>query len=291
MTNQNHESPKTYNFTANKDQATVDGFGDEWVRFDQVDMLEADRYEIFESYFSIFPWKDLPTNAVGFDLGCGSGRWAKLVAPRVGKLHCIDPNVAIDVARKNLYLQNNCEFHRAGVDDIPVPDWSMDFGYSLGVLHHIPDTRAALAACVAKLKSGAPFLLYLYYAFDNRPSWFRGLWKTSELLRGIVSRLPHGLRYVVSQLIAALIYWPLARFAKLVEFLGFDVKNFPLAPYRHWGFYVMRTDALDRFGTQLEQRFSRNEILQMMESAGLEQIVFSEKNPFWCAVGFAKAKR
>ena len=275
----------------NKHQATVDGFGDEWERFDQTGMTEANRKEIFDSYFSVFPWDNLPKNAIGFDLGCGSGRWAKLIAPRVGKLHCIDPSVAINVARKNLLDQTNCEFHNVGVDDIPVPDHSMDFGYSLGVLHHIPDTCAALAACVAKLKPGAPFLLYLYYAFDNRPSWFRLLWQMSELIRGLVSRMPHGLRYVMSQIIAALIYWPLARFAKLAESLGFDVKNYPLAAYRHWGFYVMRTDALDRFGTRLEQRFSRIEIQQMMESAGLEGIVFSEKIPFWCAVGFARTVR
>lgn len=272
----------------NKHQATVDGFGDEWERFDQTGMSNTDSSDIFQNYFSIFPWENLPKNAVGFDLGCGSGRWAKAVAPRVGKLHCIDPSVAIDVARKNLQGQTNCEFHSAGVDDIPVPDHSMDFGYSLGVLHHIPDTNAALASCVTKLKPGAPFLLYLYYAFDNRPTWFKLLWQTSELIRGIASRMPHGLRYVMSQIIAALLYWPLARFAKFAEFLGADVKNYPLAPYRHWGFYVMRTDALDRFGTRLEQRFSRIEIQRMMESVGLVGIVFSEKTPFWCAVGYAK---
>jgi ubiquinone/menaquinone biosynthesis C-methylase UbiE len=275
----------------NKDQATVDGFGDEWERFDQTGMSEENTKDIFDAYFSVFPWSILPKDAIGFDLGCGSGRWAKLVAPRVGKLHCIDPSVAINVARKNLLEHTNCEFHNVGVDDIPVPDRSMDFGYSLGVLHHVPDTSTALSACVVKLKPGAPFLLYLYYAFDNRPSWFRGLWKTSELIRGLVSRLPHGLRYVMSQIIAALIYWPLARLAKFVESLGFDVKNYPLAPYRHWGFYVMRTDALDRFGTRLEQRFTRDEIQKMMEAAGLEGIVFSEKIPFWCAVGFARKAR
>ena len=275
----------------NLDSKTVEGFGDEWSRFDQTGMASEDTKRLFEGYFAVFPWTKLPKDSVGFDLGCGSGRWAKLVAPQVGKLHCIDPSVAIEVARRNLQGLTNCEFHHSGVDDIPIPDRSMDFGYSLGVLHHIPDTRAALASCVEKLKPGAPFLLYVYYAFDNRPSWFRGLWKISELIRGLVSRMPHGLRYVVSQIIAALIYWPLARFAKLAESLGFDVKNYPLAPYRHWGFYVMRTDALDRFGTRLEQRFSRIEIQQMMESAGLEGIVFSEKHPFWCAVGFARTVR
>jgi hypothetical protein len=144
---------------------------------------------------------------------------------------------------------------------------------------------------VAKLKPGAPFLLYLYYKFDNRPAWFRLIWKTSELIRGLVSRMPHGLRYVISQIIAALIYWPLARFAGLAESFGLDVKNFPLSAYRNLGFYVMRTDALDRFGTRLEQRFSRAEIQRMMELAGLDGIVFSEKIPFWCAVGFAKTER
>lgn len=229
----------------------------------------------------------MPNGAVGFDLGCGSGRWAKLVAPRVGILHCIDPSSAIDVARKNLASLSNCEFRKAGVDDIPLRDQSMDFGYSLGVLHHIPDTRAALASCVAKLKPGAPFLLYLYYAFDNRPMWFRMLWKVSDWVRKVVSALPYGLRYAVSQVIAALVYWPLARAAKLAESLSINVANFPLSSYRDCGFYVMRTDALDRFGTRLEQRFTKVEIENMMVSVGLEDISFSE-DPYWCAVGYAR---
>lgn len=267
---------------------TVEGFGDEWSRFDQTGMSDDDAKRLFDGYFFIFPWHDLPENAVGFDLGCGSGRWAKLVAQRVGKLHCIDPSIAIEVARKNLRAFVNCEFHQAGVDDIPIRDQSMDFGYSLGVLHHVPDTRAALAACVSKLKPGAPFLLYLYYAFDNRPVWFRAIWQVSDRIRKVVSSMPHGIRYLMSQIIAVLVYWPLAKSAKLAEKLGFDVHNFPLASYRNWGFYVMRTDALDRFGTCLEQRFTKEEINKMMEAAGLENIRFSEGLPYWCAVGYAK---
>jgi hypothetical protein len=50
----------------------------------------------------------------------------------------------------------------------------------------------------------------------------------------------------------------------------------------------MRTDALDRFGTKLEQRFTAAQIRQMMERAGLERITFSNSVPFWCAVGFKK---
>ena len=273
---------------SNVDIKTVEGFGDEWERFDQSALNERERNEIFSGYFAIFPWDVLPPNAVGCDIGCGSGRWAKLVAPRVGHLHCVDPSVAIDVAKRNLVGQPNVSFHQAGVDDLPLADGSMDFGYSLGVLHHIPNTAAAMTACVKTLKPGAPFLVYLYYAFDNRPAWFRAIWKASDLVRRVVANQPHGLRYFLSQILAVTLYWPLARAASLAERAGLNVENWPLTAYRGLSFYTMRTDALDRFGTQLEQRFTRAEIDAMMRASGLENIQFSEKPAFWCAVGTRK---
>lgn len=271
----------------NIDQNTVDGFGDEWERFDQASLSEKELQEIFDSYFSIFPWHILTNSSVGFDLGCGSGRWAKLVAPRVKKLHCIDPSSAIDVAKHNLINNPNCEFHQADVEKMPLTDASMDFGYSLGVLHHIPDTQKGMVECVKKLKPGSPFLVYLYYAFDNRPIWFRFLWKFSDIMRKGISKLPHSLRHLVCEIIATIIYMPLAKLSYLLEKFGLNVINIPLSDYRNRSFYTMRTDALDRFGTRLEQRFTKNEINKMMETAGLENITFS-KNTYWCAVGFRK---
>ena len=162
----------------------------------------------------------------------------------------------------------------------------MDFGYSLGVLHHVPDTQAGIEACAHKLKPGAPFLVYLYYNFDNRPWWFRAIWRLSDILRTMVSHFPHRLRYFSSQVLALLVYVPLARFSWAMEKTGVNVGNYPLSAYRNLSFYTMRTDALDRFGTRLEQRFSRVQIRAMMEKAGLERVEFSENEPFWCAVGY-----
>ena len=121
----------------NIDHLTVEGFGDEWNRFDQSSLSNEEHKRYFDMYFSIFPKDILNENSVGFDLGCGSGRWAKLVAPHVGTLKCIDPSNAIEVAKANLRENLNCEFFKAGVDNMPIDDNSMDFGYSLGVLHHI----------------------------------------------------------------------------------------------------------------------------------------------------------
>jgi len=270
----------------NIDPATVKGFGEEWAAYDQIELDERDYQELFSGYFSIFPFDELPANAEGFDLGCGSGRWAAGVIDRVGTLHCIDPSSeALGVARKRLGHNPSARFHHAGVDEIPLADGSQDFGYSLGVLHHIPDTRAALNACVRKLKPGAPFLVYLYYRFDNKPAWFRAVWRTSDFGRQLISRMPFWLRKATTTGLAGLIYWPLTRVALLAEKAGRNVANYPLSPYRHMTFYTMRTDALDRFGTRLEQRFTRAEIEKMMREAGLDDVRFSERVPFWTAVG------
>jgi SAM-dependent methyltransferase len=171
------------------------------------------------------------------------------------------------------------------VEAIPLPDSSADFGYSLGVLHHIPDTQKGIADCVRKLKPGAPFLVYLYYAFDNRPWWFRAIWITSDRLRRFFSKLPFPLKSLICEAIAVLVYWPLARTAWLLEKLGASVASFPLSAYRRRSLYLMRNDALDRFGTRLERRFTRNQIREMMQSAALESITFGEI-PHWCAVGY-----
>jgi SAM-dependent methyltransferase len=271
--------------TSNLDSDVVKGFGDEWSRFDQLSLSVDELSSMFDNYFHIFPWECLPADAVGFDLGCGSGRWARLVAPRIGKLHLIDPSGAIEVAKRNLEGQPNCEFHKASVDDIPLADGSCDFGYSLGVLHHIPDPEAGLQQCVRKLKRGAPFLLYLYYRFDNRPAWFKAVWKASDIGRQIVSKLPYSARFAASQLLAAGIYFPLARTARLIEKLGIDPQLIPLSQYRQNSFYTMRTDALDRFGTRLEKRFTKIEMRRMMENCGLTEITFSDRS-FWTAIGY-----
>jgi len=270
----------------NVDPATVRDFGREWRRFDQSGVSEEELSQLFDRYFAVFPWESLPPGAAGFDAGCGSGRWAALVAPRVGRLHCVDASTdALGVARERLAGLGNVSVHAAALDAMPLPDASMDFGYSIGVLHHLPNPAAGLAACVQKLKRGAPMLVYIYYAFDNRPAWYRALWRASDVLRRAISKAPFRLKSAVAEICAAVIYWPLARGARLFDRLGFDVTNWPLSAYRQRSYYTMRTDALDRFGTRLEHRMSRAQIKALMERTGLRDIRFYDHEPFWCAVG------
>lgn len=274
----------------NIDERVISGFGDEWTRFPQDRLSEIERRRIFEDYFCIFPWERLPEEGgIGADIGCGSGRWAALVAPKVKRLHAVDGSQeALDVAKTNLVEHRNVEFHRATIDRLPFQEKSLDFAYCLGVLHAVPDPAGAMKAIGRTLKPGAPLLLYLYYNFDNRPLWYRMIWQLSSLLRLGISRLPYFLRYAVTQTIAVFVYWPIARTGGLLERLHSCPDAWPLAYYRDKSLYVMRTDALDRFGTMLERRFTRPEIYSMLAEADFEEIRFSDRPPYWCVVGIKK---
>ena len=273
----------------NFDQKTIDDFGDEWNLFQQNKLSGKELFNIYKNYFSIFPWNQINKSSIGADIGCGTGRWAYYVAPEIKTLYCVDPSSkALNIAKSNLNSNDNCVFLKEHVGNLSLQNDSLDFAYSLGVLHHIPDTFKALKECVKKLKKGAPFLVYLYYNFENKSFFLKFIWKLSNILRKIISSIPFKIKKLITDFLALIIYLPLARLSLLFSKLNINPSFIPLSFYKDKSFYTMRTDSLDRFGTKIEQRFSKNEIHEMMTASNLTRIIFLEREPFWVAVGFKK---
>jgi hypothetical protein len=83
------------------------------------------------------------------------------------------------------------------------------------------------------------------------------------------------------------VYWPLARLSRLLHKIGARrlAELFPLTLYRDCSFRIMRNDSLDRFGTRVEHRFSRAQVIAVMSKAGLRDIRVSPGSPFWHAIG------
>ena len=160
----------------NLDINTVKSFGEEWSRYDQTELKYEEAEKYFNDYFAVFPWEMITSESVGFDMGCGTGRWARLFADKVKLLNCIEPSKAINVAKKNLGYKKNLCFINGDANNSGLEFNSQDFGYCLGVLHHIPNTQEAIDACVRLLKPGAPFLVYIYYFFDDKPWWYKKIW-------------------------------------------------------------------------------------------------------------------
>jgi SAM-dependent methyltransferase len=262
------------------DPATVDAFGDEWSRFDH--FSEEDIRQVAAEYFDVFTEAELRQVESALDVGCGSGRWSRFLAPYVSELHAVDPSEACFVAQRNLSEFKHAHVARAAADNLPFAENSFDLVICLGVLHHIPDTKGALKAICKHIRSGGSLLLYLYYDLSDRSWAFRALHRMAEIKRWWISKLPHFWKTLFSDVIAVTVYLPFILLAKAVtvasERFGAQM---PLSYYRDKSWHIIRNDARDRFGTPLEQRFSKEEIRTMLKNAGMHNVVFSEQAPYW----------
>lgn len=270
----------------NIDLKTVESFGKEWTKFDSFNTEEISN--IGDEYFDIITEAHVNKNSYVLDLGCGTGRWTKYLAPQVKFIEAVDPSEAVLSAANLLKNETNVRVTQSSVDNLPFEDNSFDFAFSLGVLHHIPNTEKALSKIVAKLKPEGYLLLYLYYNLDNRGNFYKLIFNLSSIFRKVISQSPTSLKQFICDTIAITVYIPFITMSRVLKnILPKQTlwKKIPLSYYVEKSFNVIRNDALDRFGTPLEQRFSKEEITKMMESCGLTNITFSNKEPYWHAVG------
>jgi SAM-dependent methyltransferase len=269
-----------------EENKVIRDFGDEWERFDFLDLDKLlSLQEQFEKYIKPLPEGFLEQNKLIIaDIGAGSGRWSYFLKHFAAKLYVIEPSSkAFNVACSRFNNEKRITLLNQSVESNQVPASSLDLAVSLGVLHHIRDTGAAIKQVSEKIKPGGYFLGYLYYSLENKSIFYRAIWKISNLARLMISNLPKPLKESISEIIALLVYWPLARFSRALTVLKIPSTGIPLHHYENLSFHVMRNDALDRFGTSLENRFSRAQITEMLVSAGFEEssIYFSDGEPFW----------
>lgn len=269
----------------NIDKKVVDEFGDEWLKFFEQD--DALVKKGGDEYFDILNDTIINSKTYVLDIGCGTGRWTKYLIQKVGFIEAIDPSNAIFAADKLLGKTENVRLSKASIETLPFADGTFDFVMSIGVLHHTPNTHQALIDCVKKVKKGGYFYVYLYYNLENRGFFYKTLFKLSDLVRRIVSRLPRKMKHLICDVLAIIFYMPFISLGRFFKSLGFRnlANRMPLHGYQNHSFFIIRNDSLDRFGTRLEKRFSSKQIIEMMESAGLTDIVVSPGIPLYHAVG------
>ncbi len=102
------------------------------------------------------------------EVGCGRGAGARLIMKtfRPFHLHATDLDTAMmEKAASYLSAAERATIHLCAADlvALPYPSCSMDALFGFGVLHHIPDWRAALAEVSRVLKPGAPYFIEELY--------------------------------------------------------------------------------------------------------------------------------
>jgi ubiquinone/menaquinone biosynthesis C-methylase UbiE len=106
------------------------------------------------------------------EIGCGTGRFSRLLAARAEKILAIDlsPQM-IRLARERSRLYPNIDFVEGEVISYPLPDEQFDCVATLMTLHHLP-TETALRKIRRALKPGGTFVCLDLYQRSDLSDWF-----------------------------------------------------------------------------------------------------------------------
>lgn len=245
---------------------TQASFGYEWTEFGD---WQPSGEENFRDYFAGAPLETL-RDAVVLDAGCGMGRHATQMAAHAGHVVAVDFSAAIEQAQRNAAGRGNVDCVQADLTALPFADGTFDYVYSIGVLHHLADTPAAIRRVVETVRIGGRVRIYLYW----KKSGLAGVLLAGvTAARKLTTRLPFpalkAFCWLLSVALWAGVVWPY----RLLSMIGVRAhRTWPLFVYTKYPFTVLYNDQFDRFSAPIEQRFSDDEVEQMLREAGVGEV-------------------
>ncbi len=250
-----------------KKKETSDSFAYEWQKFSK---MIKEWKKNFNFYFEPIGNINLLKDKIILEVGCGKGRHSFYASKIAKEVIAVDFSKAVDVAFLNNRHIANIHFVQADIYNLPFRENYFDFIFSIGVLHHLPTPEVGFRKLVNFLNKGGGMLIYVYHSFSPKSFNFY-LLNIVNFFRKFTTRIPHRLLYILCYPIAFLSYIIFILPYKFF-FKNIIKANWPLGTYAEYPFGVILNDTFDRFSAPIENRYSREEILEWYNRAGLKNV-------------------
>ena len=139
------------------------------------------------------------TKGLSLEVGCGYGRYLDVVSRLGGTIVGVDLSThSIDLAQEFVGDRPNVHLVQCDLFALPFPRQRFDNVFSLGVLHHTPNTRQAFEAIVPLARTGGRVSIWVYHPRNK---------VHADRWRVVTTRLPYRALYGWCVLNQALFSW------------------------------------------------------------------------------------
>jgi SAM-dependent methyltransferase len=250
------------------EQQTVDAFGREWTHYAEHD----DAFGSLELLRQFLPALDEETvhGRTVIDAGCGTGRWTKqLRALGAERVIALDLSAAVDVCARKTAGDPNVAVVQGSLLTPPLRAGSVDVVVSVGVVHHLSDPAAGLAALRRTLKPGGRLAIWVYGHEGNELYL-----SVVRPMRALTTRLPHRGLLVFSGALAAPVWVHARTLNRWVPTKQGGRDRLPMQGYMRMistlSFRDLTSVVYDQLAPNLARYYRRHEVEELVRGAGFE---------------------
>jgi SAM-dependent methyltransferase len=258
------------------DDRTIKDFGEQWLKYSDNDGYYGSM-ELFSDMIHPLLNPDELKNCFVAEIGSGTGRIVNMLLTAGAKhVIAVEPSGAFRVLCTEIAESERVTCLKITGNQLPAYG-NLDYVFSIGVLHHIPDPTPVVEAVFRALRPGGRFLVWLYGKEGN------GFYLTFVMpLRVLTKRLPH---FALSALVS-MTYWPLLFYIKLCHELALPLREYMLSVLEKMSPEKRRLIIYDQLNPAYAKYYTRQEAIKLLEDGGFINIRIHHRHGYsWTAIG------
>lgn len=256
---------------------TIKDFGRQWTRYTTNDGHYASAELFADICGPLLSPAELQGARVA-EIGSGTGRIVRmLIQAGVDHVVAVEPSEAFDVLRQNTAeWSDRIDYLHARGDAIP-PGGGLDYIFSIGVLHHVPDPGPVMRAAFEALRPGGRMLVWLYGREGNE-----AYLRIVGPLRTLTTHFPPSLLAAVSHLLTLL----LTAYIFLCRFLPLPLSRYANNVIGKFSWRQRFLVIYDQLNPAVAEYYTAEEARALLEAAGLQYVRLHHRHGYsWTVIG------
>ena len=260
---------------ADKDR-TIKDFGNQWLRYSDNEGYYGS-LELFSDMLSPFLKPENLKNSKVAEIGSGAGRIVNmLISAGVKHVIAVEPSDSFEVLCQNIKEPGKVTCLKLMGDQLPAYG-DLDYIFSIGVLHHIPDPKPVVEAVLRGLRSGGQFFVWLYGKEGNES--YLALIKP---LRILTRKLPH----LALASLVWLIYHPLNLYIRLCHRFPLPLREYLLSMFEKMSPEKRRLIMYDQLNPAYAKYYTRSEAENLLLNGGFKNVRIHHRHGYsWTVIG------
>lgn len=258
------------------EKQTIKDFGKQWLRYSDTEGYFGS-LELFSDILSPFLKPDQIKDCRVAEIGSGSGRIVNMLLEAGAKeVIAVEPSEGFEALCLNIRQPEKVTCLKITGDQLP-PYGNLDYAFSIGVLHHIPDPAPMVEAAFKALRPGGHFFVWLY-AKEGNALYLSII----SPLRVFTKRLPH---FILSFLVE-IMYWPLVLYIKFCHRLPLPLKGYMLSVLERMSPEKRRLIIYDQLNPSYAKYYTRQEAEKLLINGKFENVRIHHRHGYsWTVIG------